>query len=672
MDFLPYIFYAFFITGSVTLGYLLLRITIPEVRTLPYEMKMGSAGISGALLAIAAFGIDYLFGTEPGVVFNSGIYPIIIFALFLLSFVILKLYFVFTRPEFLTVGVPVASQPTITLQIERVERKVEPEVKEEIIGKRQGSDMRDRPQDSKADVIQRLRKDDMKVVAQENVELHKKEDFFSRITMIFSQKKDRKVPLDEMKKARIVPIETVSEGAGAKAPIDASPKIQRQMDAAGSGEGGEMSDEKTRQKIYEIRRKSAGGQGNNEAGGTDAGKQGPAQITPMAKPDEPRKGYMAMVGDIIGEEKKGSDGGKAQAISKPLGGDKPADAVKPQGEANAPQNQKQLDAGGHERLYVAAKMDQDEKAGMPSGFVRERFSTDPKLKEEQLKKASEAEAEAVMQDILPQDVLVKEVTQPPVDGHRHLYEVVQDRQSASRPQGGQSGRAQIASQPGGIMHRRYLIRNAESGESSGVSVVANASSMQSDNFDSMVSDVYSQLKSTKTQGIARDLKVAPPKGSSSKDAPRAEITFEDLLGDKPAEKKEGEGAGGSSIMAQLSGLTVGSSMSGGEVKMAGGTGSASSQAQAASQSPTSKTSIDFVKIEAEKGMGCPTCHAKNTKIIFCPYCGTGMCANCSPSIKIKEGEFVYTCPKCKEDVDIRKKSASPAGGKGLMGMGSAT
>ena len=67
-------------------------------------------------------------------------------------------------------------------------------------------------------------------------------------------------------------------------------------------------------------------------------------------------------------------------------------------------------------------------------------------------------------------------------------------------------------------------------------------------------------------------------------------------------------------------------------------------------------SVELVKMEAEKGVGCPTCHSSNSKIIFCPYCGAGMCANCSPSIKpLGDGNFVYTCPKCGEEVNVKRK-----------------
>ncbi len=54
---------------------------------------------------------------------------------------------------------------------------------------------------------------------------------------------------------------------------------------------------------------------------------------------------------------------------------------------------------------------------------------------------------------------------------------------------------------------------------------------------------------------------------------------------------------------------------------------------------------------------CPTCHQKNSRIVFCPYCGTGMCANCSPSVVPGPDGFTYTCPHCQEEIPVKKKAA---------------
>jgi predicted RNA-binding Zn-ribbon protein involved in translation (DUF1610 family) len=37
-----------------------------------------------------------------------------------------------------------------------------------------------------------------------------------------------------------------------------------------------------------------------------------------------------------------------------------------------------------------------------------------------------------------------------------------------------------------------------------------------------------------------------------------------------------------------------------------------------------------------------------------------MCTNCSPNVRVDAAGFVYTCPKCGEEVHIKKKAATPS------------
>ncbi|MEW5955007.1 MAG: hypothetical protein AB1626_00530 [Candidatus Micrarchaeota archaeon] len=60
--------------------------------------------------------------------------------------------------------------------------------------------------------------------------------------------------------------------------------------------------------------------------------------------------------------------------------------------------------------------------------------------------------------------------------------------------------------------------------------------------------------------------------------------------------------------------------------------------------------------EAKAAAECPTCHSKNVKVVFCPYCGAGMCFNCSPLVRPEADAMVYACPKCGEEVTVRKKA----------------
>ena len=59
------------------------------------------------------------------------------------------------------------------------------------------------------------------------------------------------------------------------------------------------------------------------------------------------------------------------------------------------------------------------------------------------------------------------------------------------------------------------------------------------------------------------------------------------------------------------------------------------------------------EIKKEKGMSCPTCGAKNVKIIYCPYCGKGFCSNCSLKVQRKGDLIIYQCPNCKKEVIVK-------------------
>ena len=55
----------------------------------------------------------------------------------------------------------------------------------------------------------------------------------------------------------------------------------------------------------------------------------------------------------------------------------------------------------------------------------------------------------------------------------------------------------------------------------------------------------------------------------------------------------------------------------------------------------------------KKSAGCPNCGAKNTLIVYCPYCGKPFCTNCALSVK-RKGELLYMqCPHCKREVIVK-------------------
>lgn len=208
-----------------------------------------------------------------------------------------------------------------------------------------------------------------------------------------------------------------------------------------------------------------------------------------------------------------------------------------------------------------------------------------------------------------------------------------------------------AGESGAPVHRRYLLRRRTEGPQpeGAVRVRAPESAVEQSEFAGMLSDVYSQLDSSKSEKITDELGVkAPPKAAAAEPgaaAPKAGEkpaggSLEEMLGLKafaPVEEKAAEPSGegpSTSLFAQLSATS----------------GTAKAEAK-------SKPQVALVDVEAKKGMGCPTCHSTNAKIVFCPYCASGMCANCSPKIVPKGDTIVYTCPKCGEEVSVKKKIA---------------
>jgi len=213
-------------------------------------------------------------------------------------------------------------------------------------------------------------------------------------------------------------------------------------------------------------------------------------------------------------------------------------------------------------------------------------------------------------------------------------------------------------------HRRYLLSPEQKEK---VKVIASSDIAGKEEFQALVQDVYEQLRKTKTAGSVQKitpnvptepLKKVEEKKEEKKEEnkegvreekktgreerkterekrkeqkPVEELSLSDVLGGEVVKKEEKP----TGLFAELSGITEG----GGEVK-------------------TQKSS-EFVKIESENGMGCPNCHAKNTRIVFCPYCGGAMCTNCSPQIRIEGDKFIFTCPHCGEDVYVKRLKENP-------------
>jgi hypothetical protein len=164
---------------------------------------------------------------------------------------------------------------------------------------------------------------------------------------------------------------------------------------------------------------------------------------------------------------------------------------------------------------------------------------------------------------------------------------------------------------------------------------------------SQLSDQSQQLSRREKRRLEEDEKKAPTaEGAAKANEPKPELTLEDIIG--PAggtEEKPSSLFGGLEAATAAAGESAaGSSSLFGELEsVAGGTA-------------VKKPGVVNVEVKKEQPLSCPTCKAQNTRVVFCPYCGTGMCANCSPNIRTEGDLFIFTCPKCSEEVNVAKKA----------------
>lgn len=234
--------------------------------------------------------------------------------------------------------------------------------------------------------------------------------------------------------------------------------------------------------------------------------------------------------------------------------------------------------------------------------------------EKTLKKAMETELDAEVESIL------KEVKVEPLNKQQDVF-----KEDKSKP-----------------VHRLYLVpdeeREKEVSSSKVVKVVAPRDIAERKEFDSLINDVYSQLKESSPQEKKEVLeKKRLDKGRRqevSSQSQGKELSLEEVLGIK----KETDSTNQEENKQQPTPLFQ-------------------KLEESMSSKPVEEHSVEFMKIEASKDLSCPTCKSKLSRIVFCPYCSKGMCANCSPSIKTEDSFFIYTCPNCGEEVTVRKKKA---------------
>ena len=208
-------------------------------------------------------------------------------------------------------------------------------------------------------------------------------------------------------------------------------------------------------------------------------------------------------------------------------------------------------------------------------------------------------------------------------------------------------------------HRLYLERRGGGGSSARARLESERTERAE--LNALFSDVYSQIEKPGKPGAAR---AAAQRGAPRGPNAPAEkpLSMNDLFGAEAFAPQKtqvqasasaasgfgagggagatGAGAGGVSVFSQLESLDA----SGKTVAE-----------QTAQGTPQAVPQVQVVKMRVAANAGCPHCGAKNVRVVFCPYCGSGMCANCTPSLKPTPDAFVYVCPKCGEEVPVARE-----------------
>jgi hypothetical protein len=548
MDLMSYIgigfYYLFFLVGSVTIGYFVLRVSYPEVRTYEQNKKLAVSGMLGLVVVFLSyitniffFGVDRFLNIDSYIEIFTVIYSIIFFLVF-------KYYYSYT-PKFITIAMPVRMEAP---KVEQVKEQKKPKEKTP----------------EKPFSLQQLKKEvtgnDIEIsiplktqtFQQEGVEGLKREILGSGVQSIEIPLKQtieipfkaREAVLNPVVKETVKPIKTV------KPPI---PPVQEKAVPYAP--------------FRPAPEKAGGG---------------------VEKPVQPPQAAQTV---------------KEPALQKQQQAPQTLEKTQPE------TTQKQGEG------FKFQKQENPVESQAREGFKFQKKEEKPKTKEE-------TEIEGILKDV--------------------VKETVEEAQGKVIPK-----------------HRRYLLSSQEKEK---VRVIASSDMAGKEEFQSLVQDVYEELRKTKTEGniqkITPNVPAEPAKKEEEKTKEK-EREEEKTKEKEREEKKRGREKERKQENPQQEALSLSEVLGGQEglssqPKEEKPTG-LFAQLSGITEAPKEQQKSEFVKIESESGMGCPNCHAKNTRIVFCPYCGGAMCTNCSPQIKIEGDKFIFTCPHCGEEVSVKKK-----------------
>ncbi len=590
------LFNLFLLAGSVSLGYLVLRFVYPDIRTFDKKRKLITVAIVGVAISLSGLLIDFAFTGQRVLNLDSFSMPFVFLSTGV-YFLALRTFFLYTAAsrEFVTVGIPIASAVQLVPDVQAKEK------------------------------VEREKRDELKKLQEEKRQLQKR---FEN-----EQRKKEEASKAEQAKKELELKKIAEEKKKLEAALQENRKMEEQRRRKEQEANKIEEEQKEREKKAELERKKRLSQSIGES--KTYLEKISEKVAQLKKTEAKQLKKAAQVVQEVKEEKH-VEQLKKESISQPVEVKLAVKtAVKPVAE-----EKKVEKPGVFDWLFGGGKKKEAEK---PSEFTTWRTTKEAEQKKVEEKRKAVEEKKKQEEEV---EELVSTVTKE----------------------------AEEKSIEGGPVHRRYLLK----GE---VKVIANREVAQKEEFGVMVQDIYSQLKTSKTETsigdvlkvdapkevkqvqVAKPVRIEGKKEEKKEEKPTSAVAItsgvsvSDILGtDLFAPTPATQATGGDLFASEAASA---SSSAGGDIfaqLSEAASGKPSVSAQVESPAAIVKSDVSFVQIQ-EKDVGCPTCHSKSSKIIFCPYCSTGMCANCSPSIKpVGPGQFVYVCPKCGEEVTVKKKA----------------
>ncbi len=97
-----------FVFGAGSLGYLVIRLSYPEIRVFDGKLKAGYSLFAGWVLVGSSLILDYALSSVVGSSLRGGIFPITLLLCSLLGFVLLRTFVLVNMSSALELGLPIS------------------------------------------------------------------------------------------------------------------------------------------------------------------------------------------------------------------------------------------------------------------------------------------------------------------------------------------------------------------------------------------------------------------------------------------------------------------------------------------------------------------------------------------------------------------------------------